>query len=167
MTELEYPWLSQNTGPNPTGPLFTPSSIPLSFWTQLHKASERYKDYQVSTIEENINLYKNPDYYAMEEIKEVQRCCAERFYQNCRPLLTADWICPGEPLRMKNSMTKRKLQGTWQDRQSDKDTSWPEVLHRMGNQYKPKSQDRASTQVDLKVHCTSGWKTVPEQITLC
>lgn len=138
-------------GPTPNGTLLPPSSIPPSFWSQLYKASEKFKDYQMSTIEENMNLYENQDFYAMEEIKEIQRCCAERFYQTCQPIPTAEWICPGKSMKMSKNMSRQKLQGTWHERQSDKKMTHQEVVHRMEDQYRSTEQNGGLTQVAMKV----------------
>ncbi|PIK62021.1 putative cap-specific mRNA (nucleoside-2'-O-)-methyltransferase 2 isoform X2 [Apostichopus japonicus] len=142
--------LKENYGPTPNGTLLPPSSIPPSFWSQLYKASEKFKDYQMSTIEENMNLYENQDFYAMEEIKEIQRCCAERFYQTCQPIPTAEWICPGKSMKMSKNMSRQKLQGTWHERQSDKKMTHQEVVHRMEDQYRSTEQNGGLTQVAMK-----------------
>ncbi|XP_071821734.1 cap-specific mRNA (nucleoside-2'-O-)-methyltransferase 2-like isoform X2 [Apostichopus japonicus] len=142
--------LKENYGPTLNGTLLPPSSIPSSFWSQLYKASEKFKDYQMSTIEENMNLYENQDFYAMEEIKEIQRCCAERFYQTCQPIPTAEWICPGKAMKMSKNMSRQKLQGTWHERQSDKNMTHQEVVHRMEDEYRSSKQNGGLTQVAIK-----------------
>ncbi|KAJ8038293.1 Cap-specific mRNA (nucleoside-2'-O-)-methyltransferase 2 [Holothuria leucospilota] len=111
--------------------MFPPSSLPMSFWNQLLDCACKFKEYQVDTIRENMSLFENKDDERWDEIAEVQKACALQFFDKCHPIPMNQWICKEGSFKQTLNLSFGKLQGSWNERQLDKDLPQDEFVKRM------------------------------------
>lgn len=111
--------------------MFPPSSLPMSFWNQLLDCACKFKEYQVDTIRENMSLFENKDDETWDEIAEVQKACAQRFFDKCHPIPMNQWICKEGSFKKTLNLNFGKLQGSWNERQHDKYLPQEDFVKRM------------------------------------